>query len=272
MVETIHPGISAPDARVGVFDFDGTVSLIRSGWNEILASMMLEVLAALDTGESEEELRQVIESLIRRNTGGDTLLQAIAFAEQIALRGGTPLDPRVYRQEYYTRLSDVTGRRIQQLRDGSCPPDHYLVPGTRAFLENLLGRGLRLCLASGTDDAQVKAEADLLDISRYFKGGVFGSLPDPAAFSKRILIDRILARPGMRPYHLIGFGDGTVEMVEFKRAGMLAVGLATDEPECRITSPWKRRNLIEVGADYIIPNYLCRPVLLPMLFANHEPI
>ena len=33
-----------------------------------------------------------------------------------------------------------------------------------------------------------------------------------------------------------------------------------------------RRNLIEVGADYIIPNYLCRQVLLPMLFANHEPI
>jgi hypothetical protein len=32
------------------------------------------------------------------------------------------------------------------------------------------------------------------------------------------------------------------------------VGLATDEP------------------DYIIPNYLCRPVLLPMLFFNHEPI
>ena len=50
------------------------------------------------------------------------------------------------------------------------------------------------------------------------------------------------------------------------------MGLATDEPECRETSPWKRRNLIEVGADYIIPNYLCRQVLLPMLFADHEPI
>ena len=76
----------------------------------------------------------------------------------------------------------------------------------------------------------------------------------------------------MRPYHLIGFGDGPVEIEELKRAGALAVGLATDEPECRDTSPWKRRNLIEVGADYIIPNYLCRQVLLPMLFANHEPI
>jgi phosphoglycolate phosphatase len=272
MVETIHPGISAPEARVGVFDFDGTVSLIRSGWDEIVVSMMLEVLTALDTGESEEELRHVVESFIRRNTGGHTLLQMIAFVEQIALRGGTPLEPQVYKQEFLTRLSAVSGQRVQQLRDGACPPDHYLVPGTRAFLEDLLRRGLRLCLVSGTDDPQVKAEADLLDISRYFKGGVFGSLPDPAAFSKRMLIDRILARPGMRPYHLIGFGDGTVEMVEFKRAGMLAVGLATDEPQCRIASPWKRRILIDVGADYIIPNYLCRPVLLPMLFANHEPI
>ena len=87
-----------------------------------------------------------------------------------------------------------------------------------------------------------------------------------------MLMERILRLPGMRPHHLIGFGDGPVEIEELKRAGALAVGLATDEPECRETSPWKRRNLIEVGADYIIPNYLCRPVLLPILFAHHEPI
>ena len=86
------------------------------------------------------------------------------------------------------------------------------------------------------------------------------------------MMERILRLPGMRPYYLIGFGDGPVEIEELKRAGGLAVGLATDEPECRETSPWKRRNLIEVGADYIIPNYLCRQALLPMLFANHEPI
>jgi beta-phosphoglucomutase-like phosphatase (HAD superfamily) len=85
-------------------------------------------------------------------------------------------------------------------------------------------------------------------------------------------MERILRRPGMRPHHVIGFGDGPVEIEELKRAGALAVGLATDEPQCRETSPWKRRNLIEVGADYIIPNYLCRAVLLPMLFANHEPM
>ena len=170
------------------------------------------------------------------------------------------------------RLFAVSGLRIRQLRDRRCAADQYLVPGTRALLEDLRARGLRLYLASGTDDAHLKEEAGLLDITRYFDGGIYGALPDPDAFSKRMLMERILRLPGMRPHHLIGFGDGPVEIEEVKRAGGVAVGLATDEPECRDTSPWKRRNLIEVGANYIIPNYLCRQVLLPMLFANHEPI
>lgn len=272
MVETIHPGTSAPDARVAVFDFDGTVSLIRSGWMEIMVSMMLEVLSSLNTGESEADLRRAIEPSVWRLTGKDTLYQMIALAEQVTLRGGTPLDPREYKREHLDRLFAVSGPRIQELRDRGAVADRYLVPGTRAMLEDLRARGLRLYLASGTDDAHVKEEAGLLDICRYFDGGIYGALPDPDAFSKRLLMERILRLPGMRREYLIGFGDGPVEIEELKRAGGLAVGLATDEPECRDTSPWKRRNLIEVGADYIIPNYLCRQVLLSMLFANHEPI
>jgi phosphoglycolate phosphatase-like HAD superfamily hydrolase len=259
-------------ARVAFFDFDGTVSLIRAGWAGIMLPMMLEVLTALGTGESHDDLRRAVEPFIWRLTGKDTLYQMIALAEQVTLRGGTPLDPRVYKQEFLNRLFAVSRPHIQQLRDHSCAPDHYLVPGTRALLEDLRARGLRLYLASGTDDAHLQEEAGLLDVARYFDGGVYGALPDPSAFSKRILMERILRRPGMRPHHVIGFGDGPVEIEELKRAGALAVGLATDEPQCRETSPWKRRNLIEVGADYIIPNYLCRAVLLPMLFANHEPM
>jgi phosphoglycolate phosphatase len=272
MVETIRPGTSASFARVAVFDFDGTVSLIRAGWADIMLPMMLEVLTALRTGESPDDLRRAVEPIIWRLTGKDTLYQMIALAEQVTLRGGTALDPRECKQEFLNRLFAVSRPRIQQLRDGICAPDQYLVPGTRAMLEDLRARGLRLYLASGTDEDHLKAEADLLDVTRYFDGGVYGTLPDPGAFSKRILMERILGTPGMRPHHLIGFGDGPVEIEELKRAGGLAVGMATDEPECRETSPWKRRNLIEVGADYIIPNYLCRGVLLPMLFANHEPI
>ena len=47
MVEAIHPGASAPDARIAVFDFDGTLSLIRAGWMDIMVPMMLETLRGL---------------------------------------------------------------------------------------------------------------------------------------------------------------------------------------------------------------------------------
>jgi phosphoglycolate phosphatase-like HAD superfamily hydrolase len=258
---------------MAVFDFDGTVSLIRAGWSEIMVRMMLETLGALDTGESEGDLRRAVEPFIWRLTGKDTLYQMIALAEQVALRGGTPLEPREYKRQFLTRLYAVSGPRVQRLRERRCAPDEYLVPGTRALLEDLRARGMRLYLASGTDDAQLKEEAALLDVTRYFDGGVYGALPDLGAFSKRKLIERILRLPAMRPRHLLGFGDGPVEIAELKRAGSLAVGLATDESlQCHDTDPWKRRNLIEVGADYIIPNFDCRPVLLPMLFANHESI
>ncbi|MEO8369217.1 MAG: HAD family hydrolase, partial [Candidatus Solibacter sp.] len=170
MVETIHPGVAAPCARVAVFDFDGTVSLIRAGWMDIMIPMMLEVLSELGTGESPEALRNVVEPFIWRLTGQDTLCQMEALAEEVTRRGGTPLNAREYKQDFLNRLFAVSGQRIQQLRDRSVAHDHFLVPGTRAMLEDLRGRGLRLYLASGTDHEHLKEEADLLDITRYFDG------------------------------------------------------------------------------------------------------
>ena len=44
MLENITPGISARNARVVLFDFDGTLSLIRSGWMNVMVPMMVEIL------------------------------------------------------------------------------------------------------------------------------------------------------------------------------------------------------------------------------------
>jgi phosphoglycolate phosphatase len=272
MVETIHPGAAAPDARVAIFDFDGTLSLVRTGWMNVMIPMMIEVLAELNTGETEDQLRNVIEDFVWRLTGKETLYQMIELAEQVKRRGGVPLDPLAYKRRYLERLSDVIAHRLKELRSGACDPDRYLVPGARTLLDSLKERGLRLYLASGTDEIYMKEEADLLDVTRYFDGGVYGALDDPEAFSKRMLVQQIIRMPGIRGAQLIGIGDGYVEIEEVKLAGGVTIGAATDEPECRVPDPWKRQRLIGVGADYIVPNYLCQAALLPMIFANHEPI
>ena len=42
MVEQLRPGVSAINARVCLFDFDGTISLIRAGWMDVMVPMMVD--------------------------------------------------------------------------------------------------------------------------------------------------------------------------------------------------------------------------------------
>jgi phosphoglycolate phosphatase-like HAD superfamily hydrolase len=156
---------------------------------------------------------------------------------------------------------------VESLRTGQADPEQYLVPGSRQLLESLRERGLTLYLASGTDQEYMQAEAELLGITRYFDGGVFGALDDLSKFSKKILVNRILAQSAFSGKQILGFGDGYVEIEEVKLVGGVAVGVATTEPECQVIDDWKRTRLIGVGADYIVPNYLCHDQLMQALFA-----
>jgi phosphoglycolate phosphatase len=270
MVEQLRPGVSAKNARVCVFDFDGTISLIRSGWMDVMVPMMVEILCDLHTGESQAELRATVEDFIWRLTGKQTMYQMIAFAGEVSKRGGKPRDPLEYKKMYLDRLHTRIHDRLEELRRREVSPEKYLVPGARALIEALRERGLRLYLASGTDQPYMREEADLLDVARYFEGRVYGALDDYQSFSKKILIDRLIARSEFQGPEFLGFGDGYVEIENIKEVGGVAVGVATAEPECRTVDEWKRQRLAGVGADFIIPNFLCRDELLAALFPNGQ--
>src|ERR1035438_4488276 len=132
MVEQLRSGVSAKKARIGIFDFDGTVSLVRSGWMDVMAPMMVEMLLDLKTGESEDELRRVVEDFIWRLTGKQTVYQMIELAEQIRKRGGQPLDPLIYKKMFLDRLNDRIRYRLEELRTGQVSPEKYLVQIGRA--------------------------------------------------------------------------------------------------------------------------------------------
>lgn len=268
MIETIRPGVHAKSARVVLFDFDGTLSVIRSGWVETMVPMMVEILVDLKTGESEADLTELVREFVGRLTGKDTIYQMIELANHVTQRGGQAEDPLVYKKRYldllWTRIRD----RVEMLRAGDAAPDQYLVPGARALLESLKERGLKLYLASGTDDKDMKEEARLLDVARYFDGGCHGALDDYKSFSKAILIRRIIDGAEARGEEFLGFGDGFVEIENVKQVGGVAVGVATDEPACQRIDPWKRDRLVKVGADYIVPNFLALDRLNSFLFPN----
>jgi len=255
MIEIITRGVSADHTRVALFDFDGTLSTIRSGWMDVMVPMMVELLAETRSGESDGQLRVIVEEFVYRLTGKQTIYQMFELSAQIEQRGGKPQDPLVYKRMYLDRLWARIEDRITELRTGACSPDKYLVPGSRALLEGLAERGYTMYLASGTDDAYVQDEAKLLDVHRYF-AGVHGALDDYKTFSKAILIQKIIGSAAFAGNEFLGFGDGYVEIENVKQVGGVAVGVAGLEPECLTIDDWKRTRLIGVGADVIVPNYL----------------
>jgi phosphoglycolate phosphatase len=267
-MESLRPGASAAHARFVLFDFDGSLSLIRTGWMQVMVPMMVEVLAELKTGENGDQLRHVVEEFVWRLTGKQTMYQMIELAEHVAKRGGRPLEPLEYKKIYLDRLHEKIRHRLVELEQGRVSPEKYMVPGSRELLEALRDRGLKMYLASGTDHAYMREEARLLDVVRYFDGGVFGALDDYQSFSKKILIRQVIASAEFRGDQFLGFGDGYVEIENIKEVGGVAVGVATAEPECAAVDAWKRERLAGVGADFIIPHFLPHAELMATLFPN----
>ncbi len=267
MFEILNPTSNARHTKVVLFDFDGTISLIRSGWVDVMVPMMVEILLDLKTGEKEEDLRALVEEYVGRLTGRQTMYQMVELCHQIELRGGKPLDPLEYKRLYYERLNGLIASRIAGLFSGRIAPDQMMVPGSRRLLDALRERGLEMYLASGTDQPYMREEARLLDLERYFDGRVFGALDDYKSFSKRILIERIIQGSRFRGDQFLGFGDGYVEIENVKEVGGVAVGVATDEPLCAQVDETKRRRLAGVGADWIVPNYNCYHELMTALFS-----
>jgi len=266
-IEQITAGASAAGAKVALFDFDGTISVIRSGWVDVMAPMMVEILFDLKSGESEAELRSLIEEMIWRTTGKETIYQMMDFAGHVTQRGGDARDPREYKKMYLDRLWTVIGSRIEELKQGRADPEQYMVPGARRLLEILRERGLKMYLASGTDEIYMKEEARLLGVAPFFEGGVFGAQEDYQSFSKKILIQRIISTSDVRGPEIVGFGDGYVEIEEVKLVGGVTVGVATKEPACAEVDAWKRQRLIGAGADFIVPNFRAHRKLVETLFS-----
>jgi phosphoglycolate phosphatase-like HAD superfamily hydrolase len=245
-----------PDISHVLFDFDGTLSLIRQGWPEVMVPMFVEMLPRLP-GESEADASRLLFEDIMRLNGKQTIYQMIQFAERVRERGGQAQDALWYKREYLRRLDERIGHRIAGLRAGTIRPDDLLVHGARPLLESLRQRGLPLYLASGTDEAYVRQEAELLDLTRYFGPHVYGALDDYKKFSKKMVIERILRENRIAGSRLLSFGDGYVEIENTKEVGGLAVAVASDEAHngSGRLDEWKRRRLAGVGADVVIPDF-----------------
>ena len=255
-----------PNIQHVVFDFDGTLSLIREGWPEVMLPMFEEMLPPANGDDSASVRAMLLDDIMTLN-GKQTIFQMMKFAERVTERGGEALDPLEYKHEYLRRLEVRIQSRVERLASGDSEPVEHLLHGSIALLDSLRERGWNLYLASGTDEPFVKREAKLLGLGGYFGEHIYGAQDDYKSFSKKQVIERILRENEVEGDRLLVIGDGYVEIEDGKIVGGLAVAVASDEAHngAGEFDEWKRKRLLGVGADIIVPDYRDADVLVDVI-------
>lgn len=267
--EWVNPHLQPHALKVAMIDFDGTVSLLREGWDQVMIPMMVrELLPLPGTTEPESQLSQRVTDFVLKLNGQPTIVQMQALVKEVELRGGQALRPEDYKARYLGLLMNQVRERKAAINQQNSA-ETWTVPGTHQLLEGLQRRAIPMLLASGTDLADLRTEAELLRVARFFGEGIEGPESDNSSFTKADACDRMLARHRLPGSALLNIGDGFVETKVARERGGIAVGIAYDHDHPGQLNPWRREQLHRAGVDIILADLTQSELLLTWLLDGH---
>jgi len=238
-----------------LFDFDGTLSLLRQGWEGVMIPLMVEMITrgAAPAPEIDAEVRDYVD----RSTGILTIKQMEWLVEAVRRHGlaGEPETAAAYKRIYLGRLEERVKNRRQAVMAGLVKPEEWMLSGAADFVRALAERGARLYLASGSDHADVEREAGVLGLRAYFNGGIYGALDEDESHGKERVIQAILDDHRLGGDQLLVVGDGPVEIREAISRRAIALGVASDEIARSGWNAHKVERLVAAGADLLVADF-----------------
>lgn len=248
--------VPRPNITHVVFDFDGTLSWVRHGWPELMFAVFRKYLPPVP-GEPEADTQTLLDGIVFGMNGRPSVVQMQRFSEVVRERGGPTLDAMELREEFQDQLDKDIAERLALIRSGEAPPDAFVVHAARPLLERLRDDGLTLVILSSTVEHRVKEEAEALGLTEFFGRHIYGSPVNPIGYLKKDVFNRLLREDGVMGTNLLSFGDGPVEIVATKEIGGLAIAVCSDEHHngSGIMDAYKRRQLLEAGADAATPDF-----------------
>ena len=278
-IEIVDPTILTKDIypKFAIFDHDGTISTLREGWEKIMQPMMIKAILGKNYKEADDALYHKVESrvaeFIDKTTGIQTLVQMQGLIALIKEFGCVPeaeiLDIFGYKKIYNDELLLMVKEREKKLQRGELALEDFTLKNAVPFLLRLYQSGVKLYLASGTDEEDVKSEAKALGYDYLFEGRIYGAVGDINVEAKKIVLDRILDSIGaLDSNQIITFGDGPVEIRETHKRNGITVGVASNEQRRFGLNAHKRTRLIKAGADIIVSDFSQMGQLLELLGIN----
>ncbi len=255
-LEVIHPSVHLGRVRHALFDFDGTISVIRRGWEQVMIPLMVEMIT--DGHPVPPGLETEVIDYVDRSTGILTIKQMEWLADAVRRYGlaSEPRTAREYKRIYNEQLLGPVRERLAHLDGSQAARDTLSIAGSRQFLEALRDRGVTLYLASGTDHVYVAEEAAALGVTAFFGRHIYGAKDDTVAMSKAQVIRKIIEENDLHDEELLVIGDGPVEIRNGKAHDAVTLGVAADEDRRQGLNPRKRERVISAGADLVVTDFL----------------
>ena len=260
-ITPFHLLASRPAVKYAVFDHDGTISVLRQGWEGIMEECMVDAVSGGGKCSSYEldKIRDYCRKFIVKSTGIQTISQMVMLVDIVRRWGIVPeseiLTAKQYKDIYNDALLKYIDHRLRSVETGALSPEETTIEGSISLLRSLAQAGVKIYLASGTDIEDVKHEATILGYADCFTGGIFGSVGDVKNDPKRHVLRKILAEEEVNMDQLVIFGDGPVEMREARENGAIAFGVMSDEKKRSGWNANKRERLIHAGADILVPDF-----------------
>ncbi len=279
-IELCYPLSSWEAGKIkhAVFDHDGTISVLREGWEKVMEPVMIKAILGDQYTTANETLYQkvvnrVIE-FIDKSTGIQTIVQMEGLVEMVSEFGLVPpgkiLDTFGYKKIYNDSLMEMVNKRIAKYEKEELEVSDYTLKGAVQFIQSFRDMGITLYLASGTDREDVLNEAKALGYADLFNGGIYGAIGDVKKYSKKIVLNKIIKENHLHGSELVTFGDGPVELRECRKVGGIAIGVASDEIRRYGLNTEKRTRLIKAGAHMIIPDFTQAGIVLKLLGMCHS--
>jgi phosphoglycolate phosphatase-like HAD superfamily hydrolase len=254
--------------KYAIFDFDGTISILREGWERIMEPVMIESICG--NSKPTDDILTTVKDFIDETTGIQTILQMEGLVDLVKKTGLLEekdiLDAKGYKKIYNDRLMKPVNARIKQLQNGEKTLADYTLLGALVFCKSFCDKNIKMYLASGTDRDDVRNEAEKVTAAQFFKGGIYGAIGSIEDYSKDKVMKQILADNNLAGNELIVFGDGPVEIRNAKENGAIAVGVASDEERGHGWNESKIKRLSKADCDILIPDFNEGDTLLKYLF------
>ena len=244
-------------------DFDGTMSLIRIGWQQVMHGVMKAALQ--DYHPNPAHIDTDIRTYIAHSTGQPSIIQMAWVDEQVMLYGGPHHGAQFYLDQFSNAMKSQIDTRVASITDDTSA-DAFMLQGARQLLQTLAQHDIRIALVSGTEHHHLVRESAALRIDTFFDAGIYGPGAHAPGFTKHDAIAQLVERYNVASGALISIGDGPVEIKAGKALNGYALAVASDEHGGGLDAD-KRQHLLDAGADAVVAHFGRMDLITQALFA-----